>query len=104
MVCVARDRGRLWFGESLRNDRGCRAIAANLLQLAGDNPWPTLVVVYGITTLLTELITNNAAAALMFPISVSLANTLGVDVMPFVIAIMIGASASFRLPSATKLI
>lgn len=85
-------------GKALETTGAAGAIAANLLQLAGDNPWPTLVVVYGITTLLTELITNNAAAALMFPISVSLANTLGVDVMPFVIAIMIGASASFSTP------
>ncbi|MBV5260558.1 SLC13 family permease [Synechococcus moorigangaii CMS01] len=85
-------------GKALELTGAAAAIATNLLQLAGDSPWPTLIVVYGITTLLTEVITNNAAAALMFPISVSLANTLGVDIMPFVIAIMVGASASFSTP------
>ncbi len=85
-------------GKALEITGAAAAIANNLIQLAGDNPWSTLIVVYGITTLLTELITNNAAAALMFPISLSLANTLGVDIVPFVIAIMIGASASFSTP------
>ncbi|PSN05802.1 SLC13 family permease, partial [filamentous cyanobacterium CCT1] len=53
---------------------------------------------YAITTLLTEIITNNAAAALVFPIALSLSESLGVSFMPFVIAIMIGASASFSTP------
>jgi len=44
------------------------------------------------------MITNNAAAALMFPIAISVSQGLGVSYMPFVIAIMIGASASFSTP------
>ncbi len=74
------------------------AIAETFLQAVGSNPWLALVVVYGITTLMTEIITNNAAAALMFPIALSVAEGLGVSFMPFVIAIMIGASASFSTP------
>ena len=46
----------------------------------------------------TELITNNAAAVLMFTIAVSTAGKLGVDPAPFVIAVMIAASASFLTP------
>ena len=52
----------------------------------------------GATTLLTEIVTNNAAAALIFPVAIALAKSLGVDYMPFVIAIMVGASASFATP------
>lgn len=51
-----------------------------------------------VTVLFTELITNNAAAALMFPIALATAKTLGVDFMPFVIAILFAASASFATP------
>ena len=46
----------------------------------------------------TELITNNAAAALMFPLAVATATALGVDYMPFVISTMFAASASFLTP------
>jgi di/tricarboxylate transporter len=50
------------------------------------------------TMALTELLSNNAAAALMFPIGVATALTLGVDARPFVIVIMLGASLSFLTP------
>ncbi|ANV83611.1 potassium transporter TrkA [Picosynechococcus sp. PCC 7003] len=85
-------------GKALEITGAAGAIATSLIQLAGDRPWPTLIVIYGITGLLTELITNNAAAALMFPIALSLADTLGVDLMPFAIAVMLAASASFSTP------
>jgi di/tricarboxylate transporter len=50
------------------------------------------------TMALTELISNNAAAALMFPISVSTASAVGADPLPFIITIMLGASLSFLTP------
>jgi di/tricarboxylate transporter len=50
------------------------------------------------TTLLTELVTNNAAAVLMFPIAVAAALQAGFDARPFAIAVAIGASASFLTP------
>ena len=50
------------------------------------------------TMALTELISNNAAAALMFPIALSTANAVGADPTPFVVTIMIGASLSFLTP------
>lgn len=85
-------------GKALEVTGAAEAIASSLIQLAGENPLSTLIVVYGITGLLTELITNNAAAALMFPIALSLSKTLGVDIMPFAIAVMMAASASFSTP------
>ncbi len=57
-----------------------------------------MAVLYIVTMLLTELITNNAAVAICFPVAVALAQRLGVDPMPFFIAISIAASASFSTP------
>ncbi len=47
---------------------------------------------------MTELITNNAAAALMFPFAMATADKLGVSYLPFVIAVMMAASAGFATP------
>ncbi|MUK25350.1 SLC13 family permease [Aliivibrio fischeri] len=57
-----------------------------------------LIAVYLVTLVLTELITNNAAAALAFPIGYSMALGYGVDPMPFIMAVLFGASASFISP------
>ena len=56
------------------------------------------VGVYLITLILTELVTNNAAAALAFPIALSTASAFGVDPMPFVMVVLYGASACFLVP------
>lgn len=73
-------------------------IAGNVTGLAGGNPYVLLAIVYMITVITTEFITNNAAAALIFPIAVATAEGLSFSPMPFVIAVMIGASASFSTP------
>ncbi|MFA0492246.1 MULTISPECIES: SLC13 family permease [unclassified Vibrio] len=57
-----------------------------------------LIAIYLLTMLLTELITNNAAAALAFPLSYSLALGYEADPMPFIMAVLFGASASFISP------
>ncbi|UUM30358.1 SLC13 family permease [Vibrio japonicus] len=57
-----------------------------------------LVATYLLTLVLTELVTNNAAAALAFPLGYSMAISYGVDPMPFIMAILFGASASFISP------
>lgn len=57
-----------------------------------------LIAVYLLTLVLTELVTNNAAAALAFPIAYSLSVSYGADPMPFIMAILFGASASFISP------
>ena len=61
---------------------------------------PVLVVwaVYLLTSVLTELVSNNAVAVVMTPIAVGLAQAMGVDARPLVIAVMIAASASFATP------
>jgi di/tricarboxylate transporter len=65
----------------------------------GFGVWGALVGVYLITLILTELVTNNAAAALAFPIGLSAAQAFGVDPMPFVMVVAYGASACFLMPS-----
>ena len=57
-----------------------------------------MAVLFIITNLFTELITNNAAAALAFPLALSLSVQLGVDPTPFFVVICMAASASFSTP------
>lgn len=74
-------------------------IAAHVIDLSSDvSPWAVLVALYITTNIITELITNNAAAAFAFPIAMSAAEQLGVDPMPFFVAICIASSASFSSP------
>lgn len=73
-------------------------LADSLLWLGPVSPWLALALVYLITALFTELITNNAAAVLMFPVAAAVAEQLGVNVLPFAIAVMFAASASFITP------
>ena len=85
-------------GQALEVTGAAESIAQSLVQLAGGNALLSLAVIYGITTLFTEMITNNGAAVLMFPIALATATNLGVDITPFAIAIMMAASASFATP------
>ncbi len=73
-------------------------IADSLLGLGVVSPWLALLLVYALTSTFTEVITNNAAAVLMFPIAAAVAEQLGVSVLPFAIAVMFAASASFITP------
>ncbi len=85
-------------GRAMDETGAANGIASTLIGFVQGNPYLTLIVIYGLTTLFTELITNNAAAVLMFPIALATAGDLNVDYMPFVITIMIAASASFATP------
>lgn len=72
-----------------------------LMFMEAFNGWGVfgaLVATYFMTLVLTELVTNNAAAALSFPIGYSMAVGYGVDPMPFIMAVLFGASASFISP------
>lgn len=79
---------------------GLVAIIADELHrhLAGEGPYVALIAVYLSTLIMTELMTNNAAAALVFPIAFGLAESFGLSVLPFVMAVAYGASASFMTP------
>ncbi|WP_445157477.1 SLC13 family permease [Halomonas sp. E14] len=85
-------------GAAMTKTGAAAQVAQWLLLIEDLAPWAALALVYLMTVLFTELITNNAAAVLMFPIAVAVAEQLGVSFMPFIIAIMFAASASFMTP------
>lgn len=88
----------LGLGLALEKTGAAAGVAGLLLGLTSERPWVALAMVSLVTTLMTEVITNNAAAALVFPIAMGTAERLGVSPLPFVFCIMIGASASFATP------
>lgn len=85
-------------GQALERTEVAANVGNVLLRLAGESPWASLIVVYGTTALLTEFVTNNAAAIIVLPIALATANQLGVNHVPFVATVMIAASASFATP------
>ena len=74
-------------------------VASSIIRMSGNlGPYASLAVIYIVTCIITELITNNAAAALSFPVALSVATQLSVDPRPFFIVICIAASAAFTTP------
>ena len=61
-------------------------------------PLAALAVLYGVTLFATELLSNATVAVLMTPIAVAVAESLGVDPRPFLVAVMMAASAAFATP------
>ena len=85
--------------EAAVTNSGLSGTIANVLTaIGGDNPHIALAVVFIGCILMDTLTTNVASAALMFPIAMAMAGTLGVNFMPFAIVLMIGASCSFISP------
>jgi di/tricarboxylate transporter len=85
-------------GNALRASGLDQLIASGISALGTGSPLAGLAATYVLTVVITEMITNNAAAVLAFPLGIALAQQLGVSPMPFVMAVMVGASASFLTP------
>lgn len=66
--------------------------------LTSAPPWALVFIVYFFALILSELLSNNAVAALLTPVTIAMAEQLGVDPRPLIIALMIGASACFATP------
>jgi di/tricarboxylate transporter len=79
---------------------GLAAFLADILvhRFEAYGPVAVLVAIYVATNLLTEMLSNNAAAALVFPIALAVATSMGVDVVPFAVAVAVAASAAFATP------
>lgn len=88
----------LGIGKAIETSGLAQTVANDIIGLASGNPWLVLVAVYFVSMVFTELVTNNAAAVLVYPIAVASAASLGVNPMPYMIAIAIGASAGFATP------
>lgn len=86
-------------GAALQEAGAVRLIVNGISPLLQSLP-PFLIIwaIYLLTSLLTELVSNNAVAVVVTPIAIGLASALGVDPRPLVVAVMIAASASFATP------
>ena len=89
----------LAIAQALENS-GAAALLADGMQaiFSGYGIYAAFIGCYLLTLLLTETVTNNAAAALAFPIAWSTAHAFGADPLPFVMAVAYGASACFLIP------
>ena len=76
-------------------DAGAQAL---IQVLEPFGPLAALIVLYGVTLFATELLSNATVAVLITPIAVALAESLGVDPRPFLVAVMMAASAAFATP------
>ncbi|MCL1476823.1 SLC13 family permease [Marinobacter sp. M3C] len=85
-------------GAALQKTGVAQFIASSIIELSSGIPWLMLVLTYVAVSLLTETITNNAAAVLMLPIVLEMSEKAGLNNEPFVFAIMMAASASFATP------
>ncbi|WP_199458022.1 MULTISPECIES: SLC13 family permease [unclassified Marinobacter] len=85
-------------GAALEETGAATFMAEGILALSTGQALLTLFLVYCAVSFLTEVITNNAAAVLVIPVVLSMTNSMGVPAEPFVIAVMMAASASFATP------
>jgi len=84
---------------ALENSGVAQFLANNVVAVMGGlGTIALLATIYYMTNFYTEIITNNAAAAFIFPIGLATAQQAGLDPRPFVLAIAIGASSSFATP------
>jgi di/tricarboxylate transporter len=91
--------GVLPLGIALQKSGGADWVAQHALGwLSGYGPLVTLAAIYLLTALMTEVMSNNAAAVLVVPIAISTAEAMGVDAKPFLVAVAFAASTSFATP------
>ena len=96
LVLVA---GMIGFGLTAEQTGVMAWLSGHLMSIAGPlGPYGVLAVVYFLASILTEIISNAAAAVLMVPLAIGSAVGLEVDPRPFVVAVAFAASASFATP------
>jgi len=85
-------------GNALQVSGAASFIAHYILAIADGNPWILLALTYITVSIITEVITNNAAALLMLPIVLAITSSQHLSPEPFLFATMMAASASFATP------
>lgn len=91
--------GVLTLGNALESSGAAGFLAGFLVKTVGAlGPFALVSAFYLVTSLLTEMMSNNATAALLAPIAITAAETLGIDSRPLLMAITFAASASFMTP------
>lgn len=91
--------GVLSMGVALEKTGGADLIGSGVLQVFGPlGPQVVLSAIFALTFLLTNVMSNNATAALLAPIAISIATGMGVEARPFLMAVTFAASLSFMTP------
>ncbi len=91
--------GAFGLGKALENTHLARYAAEAVVSVTADyGPTATLAAVYFIAVILTELLTNAAAAVIVFPLAISAARALEVEPLPFGFAVAFAASSAFSTP------
>ncbi|MCD8497024.1 MAG: anion permease [Alphaproteobacteria bacterium] len=91
--------GMLGIGQALENSGAMEALVGGVsTHIAWLGPFAVFAILYFISMVMTEFVTNNAVAIIMTPIAIGLSTSLGVDPRPFIVAVMFAASASFATP------
>ena len=85
-------------GAALEETGAASFMAEGILSASSGHPLSTLLLIYITVSVLTEVITNNAAAVLVLPVVLSMTTALNIPPEPYVIAVMMAASASFATP------
>lgn len=85
-------------GGSLESTGAASIIASEIIGVAAGSPMATLVAIFVVTTLFSAVISNLAAAVIVFPIALAASQQLDVSVLPFAVTLMMAASASFATP------
>lgn len=85
-------------GASLQVTGAAGVIAHSVIESIGDNPYVLVTALFALTAGFSALISNVAAAVLLFPVAAAMSAELGVDMKPLAVTIMIAASASFATP------
>jgi di/tricarboxylate transporter len=85
-------------GGSLESTGAAKIIAGEIVGLASGSAMATLVAIFVVTTLFSAVISNLAAAVIVFPIALAASQQLDVNMMPFAVTLMMAASASFATP------
>src|SRR5690606_35534613 len=91
--------GSLALGTALEKTGAAKLVSELILVIAGSGgPFIVLSLIYLISLALTEVMSNTATAALITPIAIVTAHSLGVDPRPFIVAVMFAASLAFMSP------
>lgn len=85
-------------GRAVADSGAAAGIADGLMSVTGGNVLLSLLAIFVLTNVFTELMTNVAAALLVYPIAVATAGGLELNPLPFLVVVMIAASASFATP------
>jgi di/tricarboxylate transporter len=95
LVVIATSLG---IGTALEKTGAAGMLATSVIGLAHGLPWLALALVFLAAAVLTALATNNVAAVLVFPIAMDAARLMDVSPVPFMVTVMVAASAAFATP------